>query len=223
MRERIQNIDLKPRPHIIRYAHQAFLSLNLGLILKLAMSQQSRFTWESTIWPKFNAYFQLHPHDPTGYWIAFFTMALALSLAIFLLLHALLHLFEAEEAILSVVGISSLFALPIMWLYQSYYKSSVPSLPHPPGVLLFVELAATAACSVAYLNQLWPPSTWMIGLALVIHFSFWAWLFLGGVYFWRAPAQSVFPIVSMCSASAWVLYIKYKTRRSIASFAGPTG
>jgi hypothetical protein len=198
---------------LTRYTHKIFVSLNLGFILKLAMSEQPGFTWELTMWPKFNGYLQLHPHDPRGYWIGFFAVALVLSLIIFALLQTFLHIFNWGQAILSAAGISSLFALPILCLYQNYYKSPVPTLPHPPGVLLIIELAATLAYSVSYLFKRARGTRSMV-LVILIHFLFWAWLFLGGVYFWRAPAQSVFPTVGLCSALAWALYVHGEQRTS---------
>lgn len=199
-------MDTKKRANLTRYTHQILLSLNLGFILKLAISEQPSFTWESAMWPKFNGYLQLHPHDPRGFWIGFFAVALVLSIIIFFALQILLRISNWDEAILSAAGISSLFALPVLCLYQNYYKSPVPTLPHPSGILLFIELSATLAYSISYLWK-WVRGTPIIVFVILVHFTFWAWLFLGGVYFWRAPAQSVFPSVGLCSAFAWLLYV----------------
>ena len=205
-------MDRKKHSNLSRYTHEIFLSLNLGFMLKLAMSEEPRpsITWESTMWPKLNSYLHLHPHDSLGFWIGFFAVALVLTLIIFLVLETVLRFSGREDTILSAAGISSLFLFPTLCLYQNYYRNPVPTLPHPSGILLSVELAAILACSICYLQK-WLGGPRIIILVILIHFAFWGWLYLGGAYFWRAPAQSVFPAIGLCSALAWVSYL-YKER-----------
>ena len=191
----------------LRYVHEFLFSLNAGLVTRWLMAQANYAESELTIKGWINRRLHLHPHSDIGGNVAFLVLALGVALGTFLLLRVLSRTAWLNHFLRSVTGIVSLVALPASWLYRAHVYRPVPGLPNPPHILLFLELAAATSCIVLYLYAKWPLPGWGSVALLILHFSLWGWLFLGGPYFWFDPLHSVFPLAGSCSVLAWALYV----------------
>ncbi len=201
------------RENRLRLVHEALFSLNIGLMTRWVMAQANYYLAELKIQLWVNRHLHLHPHSNVGGYGAFLTLALAMAFSIFLLLRLASHTLLAKELLRSAAGIVSLLTLPASWLYVTRLYPQPPGLPYAPRVWLLVELAGAVAGAAVYLYAKWFSAWLNVGL-LVLHFGFWGWLFLGGLYFWLAPFQLVFPLAGLCSSLAWGLYVSRQRAES---------
>lgn len=214
--------DSSPQTDYARYLHEFLFALNIALAFRLSSARTSFSSSESSLKWQINAALHLDAHSNVGGYTAFFALALVLALGIFALLRLCSHTFLAKEFLRSVAGIVSLVTLPASWLYVTHLSPVPPALPNPPRAWLFVELAAAVTCSVLYLLSRWPFPRWSSVLLLALHLGFWTWLSLGGPYFWRAPVELIFPLVSFCACLAWGLYVARQRSSQLASIIAGT-
>jgi hypothetical protein len=205
----------------LRYAHELLFSLNIALVARWAevrhpvwgfyywdvLEYRIEFAIEKIIYTFSHPNSRFVPKDVEGH-TAFLLLALGLALCIFLLLRLFAHTVLANESLRSVAGFVSLLALPTFWLYITNLNPQPPGLPNPPRALLFLELAVTIATALFYLRGKWFLSKWSVAALIIFHHALWGWLFLGGVYFWHAPFEALFPGVALCASLAWSLYAK---------------
>ncbi len=196
-----------PRKDYLRIAHEFLFSLNLGLVVRLAMAYANYYHTEGTLKFWLNRQLHLDPHSDVGGNAAFLLLALEITLSIFLLLRIFSQISLIRMFLLYAAGIVSAVALPFSWLYGAHLYEPPPGLPNPPHGLLFLELVAVTVCAILYLLAKWPLPGWGGILLLILHYGFWGWLFLGGPYFWLGPFKLLFPLAGLCSAVAWALYV----------------
>lgn len=205
----------------LRYAYELLFSLNVALVGRLAeieyplwgfrywgiLEYRLEFAIERHIYNYSHPNSRFVPKDVEGH-SAFLFLTLGAALCIFLLLRLFSHTRLAKELLRSVAGIVSLLALPAYWLYVRHLYPNRPDLPNPPRAWLFLELAVAIAAALSYMRGKWRLPDWTGAALVILHHVFWGWLFLGGLYFWHAPFESLFPAVSLCASLAWALYVK---------------
>lgn len=185
----------------LEISHDFLFSLNIALLVRLVNAQTSLSTLEPDFTFRINAALGLNPHMYFGGYIAFFVLALGLASALYVLLWILASF--VSTFFRSSYGFVSMTALPLTWLASTTIHQVLPGLPNPPRAWLLLELVAVVICSVLFLVRRWPLPDWASVALLAMHFVFWGWLFMGGIYFWLAPTKLVFPLVGFCSCIAW--------------------
>jgi hypothetical protein len=198
--------DLLSRTGNYAYFHEFLFSLNIALLLRWQSARTSFSDLEPRLTWRINAALHLHLHNSVGGYTAFFALALALALGVFAFASLCAHTSWGEKVLRSIAGVVTLTALPACWLYVTHLFS-MRGLPNPPRIWLFLELGVAIACAVLYLLARWPFPAWTSILLLALHFGFWGWLLLGGLYFWRAPAELSFPLAGFCACLAWGMYV----------------
>lgn len=198
--------------------NEFLFSLNIALLVRLVNARTSFSNLESRLQWRINRTFGLNLHSYVGAYAAFFVLAIVLAVCIFAFLRLCSASLLGAKVLRSVAGIISVAALPICWLYLTRLYSP-PVLPNPPHVMLLMELGGAIVCTALYLLVKWPLPVWSSVLLLILHFGFWGWLFVGGPYFWRAPEQLVFPVVSLCACIAWATYMAQQ-RSTVTTSAG---
>jgi hypothetical protein len=200
--------DLPSQIAFKRYVLECLFSLNIALCVRLANARTSFSSLEPSLKWRINSLLHLQPHSSVGGYSAFFAVALALTLGMLAILRLCSRAVLAEKLLRSVAGIASLAALPVSWLYVTH---TIPVVP--PGNLQsawpLLELGVAIGCMVLYLIMRWPFPHWISILFLALHFGFWTWLSLGGLYFWRAPIELVFPTAGFCACLAWGRYVAH--------------
>lgn len=188
------------------YAHEFSFSLNIALCAKFAASSSFRWNWELGYWDTINRYLHLHPHNSTGYWIAFFFFAFVAALFLFFLLRISSYARLTQELLGTVAGIASISAMPASWLYARHLSPQLPGLPNPPRSLLLLEVGVILVFT--FLLLFWWHRTPAQSISvLLVHLCFWTWLFVGGWRFWRDPFKVVFPFVGFLSSVTWIVYL----------------
>ena len=147
------------------------------------------------------------PKDVEGH-TAFLLLTLVTALCIFLIFRLASRTFWAKEFLRSVAGIVSLVAVPAFWLNITRVYPQPPELPNPGRAWLFLELTLAIAAAVSYLLGKWSLPGWVGAVLIISHHVFWAWLFLGGVYFWYSPFEFLIPASGLFASLAWVLFVK---------------
>jgi hypothetical protein len=143
--------------------------------------------------------------------MAIFGVALSLALCFVLVLRLLSLSLVAKEFLRSFVGILSLIAIPVCWLYVNYTLQHL-SIPLAHGVdqlSLFwplLESLLAIVCAILYLSGKWPIPPWGSIVLLGLHWCFWGWR-LFGPFFWARPPFLIFLIVGFCSSLIWGLYV----------------
>jgi hypothetical protein len=196
----------------LRRVHEFLFSLNLALVVMLEGNQKPNRVFsllESTELPlqlRINGSLHLYPHDRVGANIAFLTLALGLTVLIFLLLRASSTTSFVTEFLRSIAGFVSLLALPISWLFVAHLLGPPFMTSNPPPALLLLELAVVIVCAILYAYGRWPIPAWFTIALLALHYTLWGWIVSGGPYFWHDPFTLIFPIAGFCSSTIWVLY-----------------
>jgi hypothetical protein len=181
-----------------RRAHELLFSLNLGLGVSILVIE-----WE---YPEIiarlvlrlrlliNASLQAHGHTGPGDHIAFLTLILSLAACAFLLLRLSSRTFLAREVLCSVAIVVALAAPFACWI-----------VPLWPYAFEAGEVGVVTLLALLYSGRPRILPVWGSVVALVLHFSFWFWLF------WRDtshhPVLLAAPIVGLLSGLAWVLYV----------------
>jgi hypothetical protein len=145
-----------------------------------------------------------------GRYSAFFILALGLALCIFAALSIGSFNSLLRRTILSLAGPISVGALPISSIYVS---NRFPNLSNLPRIWPLAETVIAILCCGLYLRRTRP--FWLWGALVTLHFGFWAWLFLGGIYFWLSPMKLVFPLVGLSAVVAWGFYISGRARAPV--------
>ena len=194
-----------------RIMHEFLFSMNIALILRWEHAQTSTSESALTLQSWINRVLYLHQHSNVGGYAAFYLLALVEAIAIFVILQGLSFAPSARRVFLLSAGIVSLLALPIAWLHFIHRYPGLQgsaALPDLPRWWLFAELLATVAGAVFFLRRR-PSLQGRLGvLSVTVHFVIWGWLFLGGPYFWLAPAKLVIPITGFCSCLVWAAYVR---------------
>jgi len=190
----------------LRYLHEFMFSFNIVLASILAQSNSSGFPLETKLKYRINDYLHLHPHNNLGGDIAPIAVILAFTFLIFSLMRILSGTALASELLRPVAGATAVLAFPGCWLYEMHSYES-PGAPNPPQILLTLELLAAGVYAMFHLYKKRRISPWVGVTLLVLHYGLWSWLFLGGLYFWRAPFLSILPLAGLCSSLVWGLYV----------------
>lgn len=182
-------------------------ALNVALLFRWVKAQVAFSDAEDFLKWRINSLLHLNPHSSVGGDSAFFTLALGLALCIFAVLSIGSLNSQLRRTILFLAGPISIGALPISWIYIS---NRFPNLSSLPRFWPLAETAVAILCCGLYSLRTRP--LWLWGALVVLHFGFWAWLFLGGIYFWLSPVKLVFPLVGLSAVLAWGFYISGKVR-----------
>ena len=213
--------DQSNHANYLRYAHEFLFSLNVAFVARWAnirlplkgfyfwdgLEYKLEFAIERYFYNYSHPNIRFVPKDVEGH-TAFLFLTLVAAVCIFLFLGIFSRTSLVREFLRSVAGFVSLLALPAFWLYFTQLYPQFPDLPNPPRAWLYLELAAAAAGALSFLRGKWPLRSWSGAALIILHHVFWGWLFLGGLYFWHAPFESLFPAVGLCASLAWGLYVK---------------
>jgi len=180
--------------------YEIAFSLNLALVVKFVDVNSSLSSLDPALKLKFNALFGISLHSDVGGYLAFFTLASALGVAIFVVVRVVSYAPRGEESFMWGSGPVSLIAWPTSWLYIT---RAFPALVGVARPWLVTELTAAVCFTVFYVAKRRPILQWVGALLLAAHFGLWTRLVYGGPYFWRAPFSLVFPAVGYCACLAW--------------------
>jgi hypothetical protein len=145
-------------------------------------------------------------HSNVGGNLAFLFLAIGLALCIFAVIRLLSSIISNQVLILGV-GILSILALPVCWLYLTYSFGYDPLRTDPSKPLLLVELVVASVCTTLYFYRKWLlPEPSDIALA-AIHYGLWGWVFFGP-FFWTGIRGLFFCFFGFASTLVWCFYVK---------------
>jgi|HubBroStandDraft_6_1064221.scaffolds.fasta_scaffold01726_14 hypothetical protein len=205
--ERMQEHKRSPANHL-RITSEFLFSLNIALLFVLVRSMVRVLPWQDTLQFRINGFFDLHPHSRVGAYGSVFGIAFVLALCIFLVLRLFSFIFVGDLFLRFVVGFVSVFALPVAWLDVSQSGGLPSYFPSPSHIWLLVELGATFVFISFYLLKKWVPLLWVAIAWLILHFSFWSWIFFDANFrIFLVPSRLIFPLVGFLSSVTWGLYV----------------
>lgn len=194
-----------------RYACEFAFGMYLAFLLRLELEPTGllrfvEFVSATKLQVAINSQLHKGPESQVGAWWAFYVLATALGVIIFLLVEAISIAPLGRRLLVFAIGPLTVLLLPLHWLYNSGILIYAIALPNPPHVWLWLELVTAVSCAIFYAVS---PKGWHIWAGvtlLVLHFNLWGWLFLGGASLWRGGFECAFPLLGLLSGLAWGIY-----------------
>ena len=185
-----------------RYAHEILFSLNISFfVLTLLFAADSTVSsFFSRLESSINVMLGIRQTDFVRGYVAILVPVLGGALLLWGVLRLASQTAIAREILRVWAGLVALFAVPAFWALavrdRGFPYQGVP-----------VELAAILICTIAFLkDKLRIPLS--IGfLLLAAHYAFY-WFVVGGQLHAPNYAGPIAPVMSLCSAVLWVLYVR---------------
>jgi hypothetical protein len=186
-----------------------FLSiLNATLAVLWVQAQVSFSTFQPALQLRLNRMLRLRMDSDIGGNMAFFGLALILGLMGFFLLIVPAQRILSARFLATLSLLVSLFALPSAWAYVLQVRPFVP--PVPVQLWFYIELAAVLTLGGLFAVSRRNYPVWIKFLVFSVHFGIWAWIFVGGPYFWRAASQFALPSIGFVCCTIWILSSRSK-------------
>jgi hypothetical protein len=183
-------------------------TFNATLAVLWVQAQVSFSTFQTALQLRFNRMLQLRTDSDIGGNIAFFGLALILGLMGYSLLLVPAQRILSARFLATLCLLVSLFALPSAWAYVLQVRPFVP--PVPVQLWFYIELAAVLTLGGVFVVSRRNYPVWIKFLVFSVHFGLWAWIFVGGPYFWRAASQFVLPLIGFVCCAIWIVSSRSK-------------
>lgn len=206
-----------------RWPYQMLCSANLGIVVVSVLSQTGNSAILGILdYPVYKYLFpvlrHMYPDSSFERRYLFYSAALLLALAIFLLLLTLDFLSIAKHISPLPVGAVTVAAFPLGCLWSRWHQTSASA-----SYLFLLETIAAVALAVLYFYQKWLPSRSLSAVLLGAHFCLWSLISRGYADF-AAMARSygpwnhtvwilsievtLLPILGLVSVFAWSTYLR---------------
>jgi hypothetical protein len=192
-----------------------FLSaLNVTIVLKWISNHAPShsfltFATEGEVQRYVNRVLQVGAHSQIGGWFSYLLVVTLIGLFIFTCIRLLARTDVGAAILFPITGIVSLVALPMGWLYVAVATPRDSGLPNIPLFIAILEILVVMAGWFLFIGekQSLPKSVSL--LLLLLHFVFWGWLSIGGLYFWLDPLRLIYPAAGIAACLAWGTHLAH--------------